>query len=284
MLREVDQALAEDQTSDAIRKQLPLIIGAALAVIVAVAGYQFWSHSRQTKALADSVAYEAAIKLGEGEEATRALEAIVEDGGGYGALAAMRLAGEHASHGERDKALSLYREVYSGGGATKRVKDVARMRAAYLSLSDGRDAVLKDVGALEEDETAIGFYAREIIALAALEAGDYQSAEDMFEKAASSPDAPEQIKLRASEFAALAGAGKAGVAFPEIEESDKTQSERYLEGLEQAGEDLSSIVGPAPDAADAAPAESLPDEPAAEGEGAIDPAQGDAPQTPEGNE
>lgn len=242
ILREVDQALAEDKTSQTLTKNLPAVIGAALVVIAGVGGWQFWSAQRAATSAKASAAYDEALKQSGAEEGTKAFEAIAEGGGAYAALANMRLAGELSAKGEREKALGLYRTVYSGGAGSKRVKDMARIRASYLSLADGRDAVLKDIGDLETDKTAIGFYAREVIALAALKAGDFQSAEEMFRKAAISADAPEPIKLRAGEFAALAGAGKAGVEMPVIEESTKTEAERFLEGLEAAGEDLSSIV------------------------------------------
>lgn len=244
MLREVDQALAEDQTAQSFRKNLPAVIGAAVAIIVGVGGWQIWSQQRATAAARASSAYDEALKQAGTDEGTKALEGLAGEGGGYAAVARMRLAGEAATRGEKDKALALYREVYSGGGATRRVKDVARLRAAYLSLADGRDAVIKDIGALETDETALGFYARETLALAAFRAGDYQSAEEMFRKAASSADAPEPVRLRAAEFAALASAGKTGVEFPSIERSGKTEAERYLENLEKAASDLSSVLGP----------------------------------------
>lgn len=283
ILREVDQALAEDTTAESIRKNLPAIIGAALIVVVGVGGWQVWSRQQASAAAKASVAYDEALKISDADQSVAALEALAGKGGGYGALAKLRLAGALASKGDNEKALGLYREIYGSGGGSKRLKDMARLRAAYLSLAEGRDAVLKDAGPLETDETEIGFYAREVIALAALHAGDYQSAEEMFRKAASSPDAPEPVRLRGAEFAALAGAGKAGVVFPEIETSTKSDVDRYFDTLEQAGSDLSSIVtgdeAPAPDAVP----DAAIDDPAVEAPVAEKPVA-EAPATPEGNE
>lgn len=276
MLREVDQALAEDETSQSIQKNLPAIIAGALIIVVGVGGWQVWENQRAAASAKASAAYDDALKSAGSESGTKELQTLAEGSGAYAALARLRLANERATAGEREAALALFREVYSGGGASKRVKDVARLRASYLSLADNREAVLKDIGDLETDKTALGFYAREVLGLAALKAGDYQSAEEMFRKAASSPDAPEPIRLRAGEFAALAGAGKAGIELPVIEESLKTQSERFLEGLEQAGGDLSSIVS---GGVDAAPSEDAAQDAAENGASA-------APETPnpEGNE
>lgn len=264
ILREVDQALAEEQTSQTFTKNLPAVIGAALIVIVGVGGWQVWSNQRAAASAKASAAFDEALKKSGTDEGTKALETIAGEGGAYAALAKMRLAAEHASKNERDKALELYRAVYAGGAGSKRLKDMARIRASYLSLADGREAALKDLGDLETDKSALGFYAREVIALAALKAGDYQRAEEMFRAAASAPEAPEAIRLRAGEFAALAGAGKADIELPAIEESQKSDAERYLEGLEEAGSDLSSIVeggAEEPAAAEPAAEEAAPADP-----------------------
>jgi len=266
ILREVDQALAEDTASQSIRKNLPAIVGAGLIVIVGVGGWQLWSAQRTAAATKASAAYDEALRTAGGEEATKTLETLADGSGGYAALAKMRLAGDHTAKGERDKALALYRDVFAAGGGSKRLKDMARLKAAYLALADSRNAVLTDIGALETDKTAIGFHAREILALAAFKAGDYQSAEEMFRKAAASPDAPAGVRLRAAEFMALASAGKAGVVIPEIAESKKSDVDQFLETLEAAGSDLSSVVagdGVLPPA-DAAP-EPLSDQAAPEG-------------------
>lgn len=268
ILREVDQALAEDTASQSIRKHLPAIVAAGLIVVGGVGGWQFWTAQRTAAATKASAAYDEALRNAGGEEATKTLETLADGRGGYAALAKMRLAGDHAAKGENDKALALYRDVYAGGGGSKRLKDMARLKAAYLSLGDSREAALTDVGALETDETAIGFFAREILALAAFKAGDYQRAEEMFLKAAASPDAPEGVRLRAAEFAALASAGKAGVEIPVIKESETSGVDQFIKALEEAGSDLSSVV--AGDGAEP-PADAPP-------EAASDPA------APEGNE
>ncbi len=279
ILREVDQALAEDKTSESFKRYFPAIIGGALTVIIGVGGWQLWSNQRAAAAAKASAAYDEALKTGGDEKAIASLESLASGSGGYAALSMMRLAGEHAAKGERDEALKLYREVYAESAGSKRLKDMARLKAGYLALADGRDAVLKDVGGLETDPTSIGYYAREIIALAALNAGDFQNAEQLFRKAASSAEAPETIRLRAGEFAALAGAGKAGVKFPVVEESKKSELERMMDSLEEAGSDLSSIVDKKDEAAGADPAS--PGSPTVET--AQDPVAEPA-NTPEGNE
>ncbi len=273
ILREVDQALAEDKTASEFKKNLPLILGAAFVAITGVGGYQVWQSNRAAAAEKASIAYEEAAKAGGGEAAQTAFEALAGGEGGYAAIAKMRLAGERASHGETGKALSLFREVYSSSEASKRVKDFARIRAAYLGAGEGRDAVIKDIGPLEADTTALGHYAREILALAALKAADYQTAETMFLKAAATLEAPEPLRIRAKEFAALAAAGKSGVTLPAFEASTKSEAELLMEQLEAAGSDLSSIIAPQAEE----PAPSLQSDDSSADKGAAGP---DAPAQP----
>jgi hypothetical protein len=259
ILREVDQALAEDKTATEFKKYLPLIIGAAVLAVGGVGGYQAWRSNRAATAEKASVAYEAAVKAGEGDEAEQQFESLAAGQGGYAAIAKMRLAGEHATQGETAEALTLFREVYTSSDASKRVKDLARLRAAYLAAADGRDAVIKDIGPLEADTSPLGHYAREILALAALKAGDYQTAETMFLKAAATLEAPEPLRARAKEFAALAAAGKSGVTLPAFEASSKSDAEILMEQLQEAGSDLSSIIAPQADEAPPQPEAPAPD-------------------------
>ena len=242
ILREVDQALADDKQANELQKNLPgLLIGAAL-VVAAVGGWEFYKSQRNAAAEKASVEYEALASAGGSAAQTEAIEKLADGKTGYAVLAKLRLAASELQKGEGEKALGLYREVYSGS-APKRVKNMARLRAGLISLDQSREAVIKDVGTLEEDKTPLGYYAREILGLAAIKAGDYQGAEDMFLRAASSPDAPEAVQARAHEFAALAAEAKSGVAIPEFKASDKSEAERYFDQLQKGGEDLGSVLG-----------------------------------------
>ena len=242
-LREVEQALDEDRQLDFIKKNGPLLIGAAAALVLGVAGSQFWNAQQKSAAEKSSVAYRQAIEtLAEDPEAGRAaLEAFVADApGGYKVLADLRRAGSLAAGGERLAALDIYRSVYANGAAPSRIKQLARLRAGFLSLEDGRDAVLADVGELENDPSVFGFYAQELVAVAALDAGDYETAKGVFERLAIAPEAPAPLRQRAEEFAALASAGKAGASLTtDIQLDDLSQAlgaqEAELEDAAAAG-------------------------------------------------
>jgi len=232
--REVDQSLAEDRQWEFFSQNAPMVIGAASVIVLAVGSWQFMK--AQQKSAAENAAIEfrdVVVTLektpDEGREALSAFAADAPDG--YGVLAQFRQAASLARSGAREDALVIYREIYEDGRASKRLTDLARIRASYLSISDGRDAVLRDIGALSEDGSAFGAYAREIVGVAALAAEDFETAQSMFERATLELTAPENIRLRAEEFAALAAAGKAGVNL-----TGAAQAEDLVKALERGGD------------------------------------------------
>jgi hypothetical protein len=212
--REVDQAIAEERQTEFLKKYGAVVIGGASAIVLGVAGWQFWNaQSARTAETAAAELQSASETLAATPEDGRlALEAFsAEAPSGYALMADLRRAGSLAGEGDREGALLLLRKVYGDRAAPKRLRELARLRAATLALSDGRDAALGDLGDLVQSKDPMGPYAREIAAVAALTAKDYEGALAMFREAADDASAPETLRQRARELAALAASGKAGV-------------------------------------------------------------------------
>lgn len=213
VFREVDEAMAEDRQRAFIEKNGSLLIIAGASIVLAVAGWQFWSGQKNAKAETAAVEFStAAATLASAPEDGRiALEGLAQSAPeGYALLAELRRAASLANV-DREAALAAYRSIYNDGAGAKRLRELARLRAASLAFEDGRDAVLADLGDLPNSKSVFGYYAGELAALAALQAKDYQTAESMFLAFAGDPLAPAPMRQRAEEFAALAAAGRAGV-------------------------------------------------------------------------
>lgn len=212
-VREVDQELAEERQWEMFRKYGPMIIAGGLSIVLGVAGWGMWNAQKTSAAEKQALEFRDAVELlaDDQDEGRTALGALAEESSGYGVLAQFHRAASYARGGERLKAIETYREVYNKGSISKRVRELARLRAAYLSLSDGRENVLEDLGDMPEATDALGVYAREIAALAALGAKDYETALSMFRQLSIDTAAPEPVRTRAEDFAALAASGKAGV-------------------------------------------------------------------------
>lgn len=213
VIREVDEAMAEDSQRAFIEKNGSLLIIAGAAIVLSVAGWQFWNAQKTARAEQAAVEFSTAVATlaSAPEDGRAALEGLAESAPeGYALLAEMRRAASLANV-DREAALAAYRKIYNDGAGPKRLRELARLRAASLAFEDGRDAVLADLGDLPNSKSIFGYYAGELAALAALKAKDYQTAESMFLMYAADPQAPPPMRQRAEEFAALAAAGRAGV-------------------------------------------------------------------------
>lgn len=212
-LRDVERQMAADRQNELVRKFTPAFIAFGVLATVGVAGWQMWNAREVKRAEAATAEYRAVLEKSAtgGDEAVAALAKFSETAPkGYAALADLRRAGTLAVS-DGPAALALYRAIVANGETPRRLRDVARLRAGYLAFADGRDAVLKDLGALPDDASALGALARELSALAAFEAGDYEGAAQTFQKLATDPDASDSLKRRAEGLASLAVAAKAGV-------------------------------------------------------------------------
>ncbi len=213
-LREVDQELAEERQMDIIRKVGPILAIGALALVVGVGVVQYLNSQKENVANAGAVAFHnAQFAFDDGETVGNdALDAIIEgDAKGYAALAAFQKAAILSRQGDVTQAYIHYQKIVSMEDITPNLQNLARIRSAYLSLDvGGRDAVLSDLGTLPQEETPLGYYARELVALAHLTAEDFDEAISGFENLSRSFATPPALKQRATEFAVLAKAGKAG--------------------------------------------------------------------------
>lgn len=213
ILREVDQELAEDRQWAEFQKNGPAIIGIAAAIVVGVAGFQIYSGQKESAAKAQALEFQNAMEL-LGEEPVQgrtALNAVAEEGGAYDDIARLHEAASYARGAERLKAIEIYQSLYNGSSTPKRIKEFARIKSAQLALEGGRDGVITELGDLTTQEGPFAVYARELEGLAALSAEDYETALSVFRALSIDFAAPEALRSRAEEFAALAEAGKAGV-------------------------------------------------------------------------
>ena len=214
VLREVDQELAEDRQWETFRKYGPGVIAGAVAILVVVAGSEFWNARKDAAAAQGAFEYKNAVELVNEniDDGRAALAAIAEEkNGGYSVLAKLQEAAIFIRSGERLSAVSAYKELADDSSAPKRIRELARLRAGYFSLPDGRDAVLESLDGVHEGEDQNALFGKEILGLAAIGEKDYETANAIFLELTRTIDAPADLRDRAEEFAALAAAGRAGV-------------------------------------------------------------------------
>ncbi|ATN35162.1 hypothetical protein ACO34A_15260 [Rhizobium sp. ACO-34A] len=201
-IREVNDELRSEQAKMAWRKFAPVIIGAALLIVIGTAGYrgyEYW-HSHRSSGAGDQ--FLAALTLaneGKNDEATAALAALEKDGyGAYAVLARMRSATVQAQKGDAAAAVAAFTEIGKDNSVPQVIRDVAHMRAAWLLIDAGTyEQVSAEVEAMATPTDAMRHSAREALGLAAYKAGDMARAREWFEQITEDAEAPRNVANRA---------------------------------------------------------------------------------------
>lgn len=214
LIREVDDELRQEQLQQFWKKYGNVAMGGAVALVLAVAGWQGWNSWQTKQRQASSVAFTQAtqaLEQGKRDDALAGLGKVAADGtAGYQVLADMKLADVKLGQGDREGAIALFERV-ANGSADDVYRDLARLKAAYLKL-DGADpaAAEKMVDKLAVESSPWRHSAREILALAATKRGDSAKATELFRKIADDPAAPQGVRARAAEMLAATGAKAKG--------------------------------------------------------------------------
>ncbi len=210
-IREVDEEYRRDQIAQFWVRYNGVIIGVALLVVLAVAGWRYWQHMEQTRAQAAAIRYQEALQLsvdGKTDEAQRTLEALAKDtGGGYGLLTRFRLAAElgRANAVEGAKA---YDALAADTGLNTTWRDLARLRAAPLRMDTASPAVVRQsLEPLTGASNAWRHSARELLGLSALKAGDMDEAGRWFDQIAADRETPAALRQRLETYTALVAGG-----------------------------------------------------------------------------
>jgi hypothetical protein len=212
IFREVDEDVRRDKAVSVFKKFLPLIVGAAAVIIAATAAWRIYDYQRTQTAERASARYEDALQLvhdGKSAEAEAVFEDIAKDAtAGYRILARLRAIDEQAAH-DPAAAIKAYEALAADPAYDSSLASAARLRAAMLEID------IDDPKTFEEKVTPMAgptgvfrYSARELLALAALKAGDYDAAGRWLDEIVADPQAPSGLRSRAEAFLGFVRAGK----------------------------------------------------------------------------
>lgn len=201
-IREVNDELRSEQMNKAWKRFGRVFIGAAVLLVVGVAGhrgYEYW-HSNNASASGDR--FIAALNLAgenKSDEALAAFAEIEKDGtGAYPVLAKLRTAALQAEKGDKAAAIASFQAISKDNAAPVLVRDVAKLRAAFLLVDTaGYDQVAAEAEVLTSDGHALRHSAREVLGLAAYKADNMKQAKDWFTQITNAADAPRNVAQRA---------------------------------------------------------------------------------------
>jgi hypothetical protein len=190
IFHEVEEDLRRDQAAAIWKKYGSLLIGAALLLVLAVAGHWGWTKYTTNQQLQASADFLSAASTKDLKAREAALGKIAAEGGTYGVLARFRLAETAIEGGDKAKARGILGEIAKDGGADKALRDLALIQAALLELDIGKPEAAADlVKDLTKEGEAYRLSALEVTGLAAVAAGDTEKAKTTFETLKKTADA-----------------------------------------------------------------------------------------------
>jgi hypothetical protein len=212
IFREVDEEFRRSRAEALWSKYSGLIFVACTVLVLAVAGYRFYDWQREKAASAAGAEFEAALQLvqsGKGTEADAALLKIADgDSGIYKSLARFRAAAEIA---KRDPAAAIRQFDQLVGDTTldAGLRDVARLRAGAIAIDTQPFAdAERRLAPVMSANNVWRHAAQELLAAAALKAGDLDKARQLLDTIIIDRDAPPPIKARAEVLIGLTRGSK----------------------------------------------------------------------------
>jgi len=207
IFHEVDEELRREQLRNVWDRYSIFIIGGALLVVAAVAGWRGYQYLDGQRAAKAGSAFEAAVALSEQNKHTEAEAAFAklatDAPAGYRVLARLRAAAE-ASVQDPQAAIKLFDAIGSDSSVAQPEQDLARIRAAALLVDT---APYDEIRQRLEPLTAAGrtyrHTARDLLSVAAWHAKDDTAARQWVELIVNDAETPSSIRGRAENLLAL---------------------------------------------------------------------------------
>ncbi len=222
-LREVDEALREEQLVTAF-KRYGKPVGAAIVVgLLALAGYLWWDNTQKADAAQRSermiVAMER-IEAGSTEAGMKDLQLLAKDSNpGTRAVALLELAGIAAKTGNTPDAIKRFAAVAADASLPQAFRDLATLREVTLRFDTMKpEDVVARLKPLAVPESAFYGSAGELVGMAYLEMGKPQEAGALFAKIGQDKNVPKSLRSRMRQLAGGLGFD-AGLDEPELESS-----------------------------------------------------------------
>ncbi|MEZ5689142.1 MAG: tetratricopeptide repeat protein [Caenibius sp.] len=209
-VREVDDAVRQDQVAQAARRfGIPLAIILVLGLL-ALGGWLWWKESRESALEQQSEELVRAIdQIGAGnlDTANKALADIAKDEDGAAAAAAQMLQGGIAGQaGDKARAAEIFSGVAGDASVPQPYRDLALIRQVAVSFdSMPPEKVVEQLKPLAVPGNPWFGSAGELVGLAYLKQGKKDLAGPLFATIAKDEEVPPSLRARARQMAGLLG-------------------------------------------------------------------------------
>lgn len=207
IFREIDEELRRDNLLKLWQRYGRYAIGVIVLVLAIAGGVVAWRNHQLSLRQAQSVRYEAGLSLlreGKEAEAAKIFASVGDESGGYGQLAAFEAADLAAKSGDRKAAIADYDKLAASSEIDPELRDAATLLSVMNGFADAEpQSVIDRLKPLAESGSPWRATALELTAAARLKSGDKAGALDIYKKLADDLAAPEGVRARAAEMAAV---------------------------------------------------------------------------------
>lgn len=213
IFHEVDEEVRREQLKKLWEKYSILLVGAAVLIVLGIAGWRGYEWYIGQKAAEAGAQFEAALTLAEQGKAAEAEAAFAkvaaEAPQGYRLLARFRAAASIATT-KRDDAVKAYDALAADGSIGQTWQDLAAIRAGLLVVDTAPFADMTNrLTSLTEPTRPYRHTARELLALSAWKNNDIAAAKRYIDMIAADAETPPGLRSRVDVLSALiAGSGK----------------------------------------------------------------------------
>lgn len=207
IFREIDEELRRDNLMKLWRRYGRYLIGVIVLALLVAGGIVAWRNHQLSLRQVQSVRYEAALSLlreGKDAEAAKIFATVGDEGGGYGQLAAFEAADLAAKAGDSKAAMTDYDKLAASSSVDPELRSAATLLAVMSGFADSDpQAIIDRLKPLTDSGNPWRGTALELTAAARLKSGDKAGALDIYKKLADDLAAPEGVRTRAAEMAAV---------------------------------------------------------------------------------
>ena len=209
-LREVDEALREEQVVVAFKRYAVPVGAVLLLLLLALGGYLIWDNSvKKTAALRSEKAMIALDKLqaGQLDAAAADFEALTKEGPDASrTLAAMNLAAIAAEQGKIDEAAKRFAAISADPKAPKLYRELAVVREVTLRFDTMKpDEVIAKLKPIATPGNAFFGSAGELLGMAYLDSGKPALAGALFAQIGQDKTVPQSIRVRVRQISSGLG-------------------------------------------------------------------------------
>lgn len=231
LLREVDDAVRQDDVADFGKRYGRTLAIAAGVLVIGFGGYLFWESRRDAAREAQSETLIAALdhaQAGNLPAAASGVQALITDGGsGPKASAQLLAAGAAMAQNKPEDAARLLSALSADASAPAAMRDLAKLRLVAMQFDTMDKAqVAAQLGPLAQPGNPWFGSAGELLAMAYLEQGKRAEAGRLFSEIARTEAVPDPIRSRARQMAGVLGVD----AIPDVDQFLKQQREGQAAG------------------------------------------------------